>query len=70
MHRLGLRASVALVPRGMDAGLAYQILKKVYGHGSKIVPGAEATDSIITIEGSDWSAKSVAVSLLRHSAPP
>lgn len=64
VHRMGLRASVALADQ-MDATLAYEILKKVYGHRSKIVHGTEPKNSIINIRGDDWSAKSVAVWLLR-----
>lgn len=64
VHRMGLRASVALAEQ-MDATLAYDILKKVHGHRSKIVHGTEPKNSIITIRGDDWSAKSVAVWLLR-----
>jgi hypothetical protein len=64
VHRMGLRASVALAGQ-MDATLRYDILKKVYGHRSKIVHGTEQKNSTINIRGDDWSAKSVAVWLLR-----
>jgi hypothetical protein len=64
VHRMGLRASVALVDR-MDAPLAYEILKKVYGHRSKIVHGTEPKNPTINIRGDSWSANSVAVWLLR-----
>lgn len=64
VHRMGLRASVALAGQ-MDATLTYDILKKVYGHRSKIVHGTEPKNSTINIRGDDWSAKSVAVWLLR-----
>jgi Apea-like HEPN len=63
-HRMGLRASVALAPQ-MDPALAYDILKKVYGHRSKIVHGTEPKNSVINIRGDEWSAKSVAVWFLR-----
>lgn len=64
VHRMGLRASVALAGR-MDAALAYDLLRKVYGHRSKIVHGTESMNPVINIRGDNWSAKSVAVLLLR-----
>ncbi|TFC37672.1 HEPN domain-containing protein [Cryobacterium sp. TMT2-42-4] len=66
VHRMGLRASVALVPQGMKAGLAYELLKKVYGHRSKIVHGTEPKNPTINVGGNDYSAKWVAVWLLRR----
>jgi hypothetical protein len=65
VHRMGLRASVALVPSGIKAGLAYEILKKVYSHRSKIVHGTEPKNSTISLRGKEFSASSVAVFLLR-----
>ncbi len=65
VHRMGLRAATALAPRSMEAALAYDLLKKVYNHRSKIVHGAETTNPTIAIGDDKYSAKSVAVLLLR-----
>lgn len=64
VHRMGLRAATALAGR-MDAAFAYDVLKKVYNHRSKIVHGTEPKNSTITLKGEAWSAWAVAVLLLR-----
>jgi hypothetical protein len=61
---MGLRAATALADR-MDAAFAYDVLKKVYNHRSKIVHGTEPKNSRITLKGEAWSAWAVAVLLLR-----
>jgi hypothetical protein len=61
---MGLRAATALAGR-MDAAFAYDVLKKVYNHRSKIVHGTEPKNSTITLKGEAWSAWAVAVLLLR-----
>jgi hypothetical protein len=65
VHRMGLRAATALAPHTMEAARAYDVLKKVYNHRSKIVHGTETTDPTIAIGEDKYSAKSVAVLLLR-----
>lgn len=66
VHRMGLRAAVALAPHGWGPERAHEILKKVYGHRSKIVHGTERKNSTINIDGEDYSTDSVAVYLLGH----
>lgn len=49
VHRMGLRAAVALSALGRDPQRSYELLKKVYGHRSKIVHGTEPKESTIVI---------------------
>jgi hypothetical protein len=65
VHRMGLRASVALVPHGWRAERAYEMLKKVYAHRSKIVHGTEPKNATISIDGKSYSTVGTAVFLLR-----
>jgi len=65
VHRMGLRASVALAPSGWDPAMAYDLLKKVYGHRSKIVHGTEPANATITVAESTLAVSRVAVRLLR-----
>nr|WP_314842787.1 HEPN domain-containing protein [uncultured Microbacterium sp.] len=77
VHRMGLRASVALSQHGWNAAAAYNVLKKVYGHRSKIVHGTEPKNATIRIEDTEFEVGSTAVFLLRQlleahllSSPP
>ena len=65
VHRMGLRASVALASLGWSAERAYEVLKKVYGHRSKIVHGTEPSNATITIDGKKYETASTAIYLLR-----
>lgn len=64
VHRMGLRAAVALAPHGWGAERAHEVLKKVYSHRSKIVHGTERKDSTIKLGEIDYSTDEVAVFLL------
>lgn len=65
VHRMGLRAAVALSRVGWNATAAYNVLKKVYGHRSKIVHGTEPRNATITIAEKSYEVASTAVFLLR-----
>lgn len=65
VHRMGLRASVALSKVGWNANAAYDVLKKVYGHRSKIVHGTEPKNATITIADAKYQVAPTAVFLLR-----
>lgn len=65
VHRMGLRASVALSTVGWNANAAYSVLKKVYGHRSTIVHGTEPKNATITIAEKNYEVASTAVFLLR-----
>ncbi|SKC50415.1 HEPN domain-containing protein [Plantibacter cousiniae (nom. nud.)] len=65
VHRMGLRASVALSKVGWSARRAYDVLKKVYGHRSKIVHGTEPKNAMMTIDGEEYEVTATAVFLLR-----
>lgn len=64
VHRMGLRAAVALAPHGWGPERAHEVLKKVYGHRSKIVHGTERKHSTIKVGDTDYSTEEVAVFLL------
>lgn len=77
VHRMGLRASVALSKIGWSPSAAYNVLKKVYGHRSKIVHGTEPKNATIKIDEKNYEVGSTAVYLLRQlleahllSSPP
>lgn len=63
-HRMGLRAATALSVVGWKPNFAYDLLKKVYGHRSKIVHGDVPATPNITIDGQTFTAKAGAVFLL------
>lgn len=66
VHRMSLRASAALSKAGYDAQTAYEVLKKVYIHRSKIVHGTEPKNATINIAGKKVDVVSTAVLLLRR----
>ena len=65
VHRMSLRASVALSRVGWKARAAYDLLKKVYGHRSKIVHGTEPKNATIKFADNEFEVAATAVFLLR-----
>lgn len=65
VHRMSLRAAIALSKSGHKAQTTYEVLKKVYTHRSKIVHGTEPKHATISIAEKNYDVASTAVLLLR-----
>ncbi|MHA7984393.1 hypothetical protein ACX9R5_01185 [Rathayibacter sp. CAU 1779] len=65
VHRMGLRAAMALAPGGLAPDRTYELLKKVYAHRSKIVHGTEPKQATIRFGDQEYPSSGLAVFLLR-----